>query len=214
MVGGGVVQIVTLNDVVWAEPPDRDEAGSPNHVGVIAMAAAVNTLNAIGMDTIAAHEAALAAHALRRLVEIPNLQILGDTDPENAAQRLGVIPFNLPEIDHFKAAAILGHEFGIGVRNGCFCAHPLILHLLNIKEDDAFKVRDDIIQGDKSEMPGLIRASFGLYNTIEEIDMFIDALKAIANGDYKGEYVQDKASGEFTPAGWEPKFEEYFSLMV
>ena len=212
MVGGGVVQIVTLEDAVWAEPPDRDEAGSPNVVGVIAMAAAANTLNVIGMETIAAHEADLTTHALRRLKEISNLQIHGDNDSENASHRLGVIPFNLQGIDHFKAAAILGHEYGIGVRNGCFCAHPLILHLLEIKEKEAMKVREDIIQGDKSEMPGLIRASFGLYNTIEEVDIFIEALKDIINGDYKGEYVQDKASGEYIPMGWEPKFEKYFSL--
>ncbi len=214
MVGGGVVEIVSLEDVVWAEPPDRDEAGSPNHVGAIAMAAAINTLTAIGMDTIASHEAALTAHALHRFREIPNLNIFGDKDPENAAQRLGVISFNLQGVDHFKVASILGHEYGIGVRNGCFCAQPLIMHLLKIKGEAAQKVQEDIIQGDRSEMPGLIRASFGLFNRTEEIDIFIDALKDITNGDYKGEYVQDKASGEFMPTDWEPKFEDYFSLTV
>lgn len=212
MVGGGVVQIVTLDDVVWAEPPDRDEAGSPNHVGAIAMAAAANVLSEIGMDTVAAHEAKLTAHALSRFAEVPGMQILGDPNPNNAPKRLGVIPFGLEGVDHFLIAAILGHEFGIGVRNGCFCAHPLILHLLKIQEDHALKVREDIINGNKSEMPGLVRASFGLYNTVEEIDKFVEALKAIQAGEYGGEYVQDKASGEYHPKGWAPKFEEYFSL--
>jgi selenocysteine lyase/cysteine desulfurase len=212
MVGGGVVEIVTLDDVAWAEPPDRDEAGSPNHVGAIAMAAAANNLLSVGMETIAAHEAELTTHALRWLQEIPGLQIYGDANPRNAALRLGVIPFAMKDIDHFKVAAILGHEYGIGVRNGCFCAHPLILHLLQVPPDEARKVRDEMLSGNKSKMPGLIRASFGFYNTTEEIDIFVEALKDIAACRYQGEYIQDKASGEFHPVGWEPKFEEHFSI--
>jgi selenocysteine lyase/cysteine desulfurase len=212
MVGGGVVQIVTLADAAWAAPPDRDEAGSPNHVGAIAMAAAAKVLMTIGMDTIAGHEIELTAHALQRLQEIPELQIFGDADPQNAANRLGVIPFELAGVDHFKVAAILGHEYGIGVRNGCFCAHPLILHLLKIDEGKARQVRHEMLSGDKSNMPGLTRASFGFYNTTAEIDILVEALKDIANGKYQGEYVQDTATGEFHPVGWEPRFEDYFSL--
>jgi selenocysteine lyase/cysteine desulfurase len=212
MVGGGVVQIVTLEDVVWAGPPDRDEAGSPNHVGAIAFAAAANALSEIGMDKVADHEASLTAHALTRMQEVDGIIIFGDHDPANAANRLGVIPFGLKNMDHFKVAAILGHEFGIGVRNGCFCAHPLILHLLEVDHEHAIKTRDQIVSGDKSEMPGLIRASFGLYNTLEEVDALIEALKAIAAGDYQGDYIQDPASGEYTPTGWEPNFDSNFSL--
>lgn len=212
MVGGGVVEIVTLDDVAWAEPPDRDEAGSPNHVGAIAMAAAANTLLSVGMETIAAHETELTTHALQRIREVPGVQIYGDADPKNAPMRLGVIPFDMEDIDHFKVAAILGHEYGIGVRNGCFCAHPLILHLLQVPPDEARKVRDDMLSGNKSKMPGLIRASFGFYNTTREIDIFVESLKDIADGRYQGEYIQDRASGEFHPVGWEPKFEEHFSI--
>lgn len=212
MVGGGVVQIVTLDDVVWAAPPERDEAGSPNHVGAIALAAALRTLNQIGMDNVAAHEAELTSHALRSLSQVENLVLFGDTDPENAANRLGVVPFALTHLDHFKVAAILGHEFGIGVRNGCFCAHPLILHLLDVDGPHALQVRDQILNDNRANMPGLIRASFGLYNTLEDVDRFVEAITAISAGDYRGEYVQDMASGEYHPVGWEPEFDAYFSL--
>jgi cysteine desulfurase/selenocysteine lyase len=212
MVGGGVVEIVTLDDVAWAEPPDRDEAGSPNHVGAIAMAAAANALLSLGMDVIAAHETELTTHALQRLHGIPAVRIYGDSDPESAASRLGVIPFAVKDIDHFKVAAILGHEYGIGVRNGCFCAHPLILHLLQVPPEKARQVRDEMLSGNKSNMPGLIRASFGFYNTTEEIDIFVEALKDVAAGSYQGEYIQDRSSGEFYPIGWEPNFEEHFSF--
>ena len=212
MVGGGVVEIVTLEDVTWAGPPDRDEAGSPNHVGAIALAAAINTLNEVGMDAVAAHEAELTTYALEQLAQVENIHLFGDTDPQNTPNRLGVIPFTLTNIDHFKVAAILGHEFGIGVRNGCFCAHPLILHLLDVDEEEAHRVRDEMLHNKRDNMPGLIRASFGLYNTTADVDRLVAALKAISAGDYKGEYVQDIASGEFHPVGWEPEYENYFSL--
>jgi selenocysteine lyase/cysteine desulfurase len=212
MVGGGVVEIVTLDDVIWSAPPERDEAGSPNHVGAIALAAAANTLMSIGMDNVAAHEADLTAHALQRLPEVDGIRLFGDADPANAANRLGVIPFQLAHIDHFKVAAILGYEFGIGVRNGCFCAHPLILHLLGVDEEESQRVREEMINHRRDRMPGLIRASFGLYNTQEDVDAFVEALKAIASGAYTGNYVQDMASGEFHPEGWTPDFHAYFSL--
>ena len=210
MPGGGTVEIVTLEDVVWAGAPDRDEAGSPNTVGAVALAAALVQLTEIGMEQVAHHEAELTEYALRRLQNVPGIQIFGDTDPANAANRLGVIPFGLRDISHFKVAAILGYEFGIGVRSGCFCAHPYILHLLGLNHEEAADVRRRMLAGDKSEMPGLIRASFGLYNTLEDVDALIDALQHIARGAYQGKYTQERASGEYKAQGWAPDFERYF----
>jgi hypothetical protein len=81
-----------------------------------------------------------------------------------------------------------------------------------VDEEMALKVRDEIINGDKTDMPGLIRASFGLYNTIEEVDTFVRALHVITSGEYHGQYRQDKASGEFFPVGYEHNFAAYYSL--
>ena len=212
MTGGGTVEIVTLDSVVWAEPPEREEAGSPNTVGAVALAAALRQLSQIGMEAVATHEAELTAYALERLSRIPEVQIYGDNDPRRAAQRLGVIPLQLTTTPHFLASAILGYEFGIGVRSGCFCAHPYILHLLGLSHEEAAQVRTTMLAGDRSNMPGLIRASFGLYNTLEEVDIFVEALKCIARGEYQGNYGQDIASGEYTPVGWEPAYNQYFSL--
>ncbi len=210
--GGGTVEIVTLDDVVWAGPPDRDEAGSPNTVGAVALAAAIRQLEKIGMDVVAQHEADLTAYALRRLPAVPGLHLFGDTDPENAAARLGVLPLMLEHVPHFLAAAVLGYEFGIGVRSGCFCAHPYILHLLGLTGDEALMVRQRMLAHDKSEMPGLLRASFGLYNTTDEVDRLVEALTSIANGKYQGSYTQNIASGEYLPAGWHPDFSQYFNF--
>ncbi len=212
MTGGGTVAIVMVDDVVWADAPDRDEAGSPNTVGAIALAAAIRQLQAIGMDAVAQHEAELTAYALRRLREVPGIQILGNPDPDEAALRVGAIPFNLAGMSHFLVAAILGYEFGIGVRNGCFCAHPYILHLLGLSPAEAEAVRVELVARNKSQMPGLIRASFGLYNTFEDVDALVDALSQIARGEYHGTYTQDPESGDYTPTGWDGDFDRYFKV--
>ena len=210
MQGGGTVEIVTLDSVTWAGPPDRDEAGSPNTVGAVALAAAVIQLKAIGMDRVAQHEADLTRYALQRLNQLDHVKIYGSRDADLAETRLGVLPLSLKGISHFKAAAILGYEFGIGVRSGCFCAHPYILHLLGVSAEQARQVQERMLSGDKSEMPGLIRASFGLYNSFDEVDIFMSAIQRIVKGDYMGKYIQDRASGEYTPSGWSPVFEQYF----
>jgi cysteine desulfurase/selenocysteine lyase len=208
--GGGEVEIVTLDSVVWSDPPERDEAGSPNTVGAVALAAAVRQLEAVGMEQVAAHEAELTAHALTQLNRLPGVTLYGDRDPEHAAQRLGVVPINVDGMSHYLAAAILGYEFGIGVRNGCFCAHPYMLHLMNIKDERAEGVRAQILSGDRRSVPGMVRISFGLYNTIEEIDALMEALDCIVRRAYRGKYNQAITSGEFMPAGWGVRYEDFY----
>ena len=213
MTGGGTVEVVTLDDVVWSEPPDREEAGSPNTVGAVALAAAIHQLEKVGMEVVAEHEAKLTSYALDKLPDVAGLKIFGDPQPDRARERVGVIPIQLNNLSHFLVAAILGYEFGIGVRSGCFCAHPYILHLLGLTEKEAQHARERILAGDKTDMPGMVRSSFALYNTTEDVDALVDALGCISRGEYLGAYTQDTASGEFTPLGWEPQFERYFSLM-
>ena len=210
--GGGTIEIVTVDSITWAEPPDRDEAGSPNVVGAVALAAAIKALQAIGMAAIADHEAELTAYTLERLGEIEGVSIYGDPNPASTASRLGVIPFNIKGLSHFLVAAILGAEFGIGVRNGCFCAHPYLLHLLGLSPEQAGEVRSHMLNHDRSEMPGLVRVSFGMYNTAEEVDVLIDAVGRIARGKYYGRYEQDRATGEYRAIGWNPDLSHYFRL--
>jgi selenocysteine lyase/cysteine desulfurase len=211
-VGGGTVEMVTLDAVTWAAPPDRDEAGSPNVAGAVALAAAVEALESIGMGAIAAHEAELTAHALARLAAIPGLRIYGDAGPERAAGRLGVIPFALDGVSHVLVASILSAEFGIAVRNGTFCAQPYLCRLLGLTDADVERLRGDLRAGDRRHMPGLVRASFGLYNTVAEVDALAEALAAIARGEYRGEYIQDRITGDFRPRGWGPELGGYFAL--
>jgi selenocysteine lyase/cysteine desulfurase len=210
--GGGTVDVVTLDEVDWAGAPDRDEAGSPNVVGAVALAAAAQALMEIGMDAIAAHEQELLAYATARLLAIPGVTIYGESRPEWLAEKVGVIPFNLDGFSHFLVAAILGYEGGIGVRSGCFCAHPYVVHLLQLDAEAARAWRTQLLGGDRSHMPGMVRISFGCYNTTGDVDRLVDMLARIARRDFQGEYLLDRRTGEYRPAGFEEPFSSYFSL--
>ena len=209
--GGGTVDAVTMDHVVWAGTPDREEAGSPNVIGAVAMAAAATALMEIGMDAVADHENELVVRALERLGAIPGVSIYGEGDPAKSRDKVGVIPFNLGTVPHALVAAILGYEGGIGVRHGCFCAHPYVVHLLQLSDEEAATWHAAIARGDKSEMPGMVRASFGCYNTLEDIDRLTEMLERIARGDYRGRYQQRK-SGEYLPEGFEERFRGYFEV--
>jgi cysteine desulfurase / selenocysteine lyase len=210
--GGGTIEFVTRQSVAWAEPPDRDEAGSPNVVGAVALAAAIKALNKVGMETVAQHEADLTAYTLERIATVEGISIYGDADPKSTTNRLGVIPFNMGNMSHFLVAAILGTEWGIGVRHGCFCAHPYLTHLMGFSDVALAEVTANILAHDRREMPGLVRVSFGMYNTVEEVDVLIKALTEIAQGKYAGHYDQDVHSGEYNASAWEPDLSQYFQL--
>jgi selenocysteine lyase/cysteine desulfurase len=210
--GGGTVDAVTLDDVYWAGLPDREEAGSPNVVGAVALAVAANTLMDVGMDRVAEHEDGLVVHALRRLREVPGMRIYGENDPARSKEKVGVIPFNLEGIPHALVAAVLGYEGGIGVRHGCFCAHPYVVHLLQLSEEDAAAWREQVGRGDKSNMPGMVRASFGCYNSLEDVDRLVDMLQRIARRDYHGQYEIIRGSGEYVPIRYEEDFADFFEL--
>jgi selenocysteine lyase/cysteine desulfurase len=210
--GGGTVEIVTLDQVIWAEPPDKEEAGSPNTVGAIALGAAIHQLEKVGMQNVAHHEAQLTAYALETLKDIPDVRLYGNVNPAQAGERLGVIPFAVQGLSHFLVSAVLGYEFGIGVRSGCFCAHPYILHLLGLSSQESDTIRERMLAGDRSDMPGLIRLSFGLYNTRKDVDVLAEALRHIVRGEYRGQYTQHKATGEYTPRDWQPDYSSYFTF--
>jgi cysteine desulfurase/selenocysteine lyase len=210
--GGGTVDIVTQQDVYWAGMPDRDEAGSPNVVGAVAMAVAARVLMEAGMETIAAHEHELVAYALERMAGVPDLKVYGETDPARAAEKVGVIPFNMAGKSHYLVAAVLGYEAGIGVRSGCFCAHPYVVHLLGLTQEEQRRWREQMLSGDKSEMPGMLRASFGCYNTTDDVDRLVEMLVRIAEDDYLGDYRVEKSSGVYLPVGYEEPLSDFFLL--
>lgn len=198
VVGGGTVDIVSLESAYWTDLPDREEAGTPDIVGVVALARAIRFLEELGFDAVARHEADLTACALERLGAIPGVLLYGDADPARAAERLGVIPFNVRGVPHALVAAVLSCEWAIGTRHGCFCAHPYVKEILHVTESEAADIERRILARDRSAIPGTVRASFGLANTAGEIDTLAEALEAISRGQFRPGYVLDAERGEYT----------------
>jgi cysteine desulfurase / selenocysteine lyase len=208
VVGGGVVEIVTIDHVIWNQPPHKEEAGSPNVVGGIALAAAIGVLQAAGMEAIAAHETELLTYAYKKLKSVPKLALYGPTD--NMSEKVGTITFNIEGKHHALVAAILGMEGGIGVRNGCFCAHPYVKHLLHVSPEEDRRFTDEVLAGNKAHMPGMVRASLGCYNNEEDIDALAEMLDRIGRGEIKGKYVQDLRTGAFSAEGHNFDFTRFF----
>ena len=149
--GGGMINTVDRHSSTWAPVPHKFEAGTPPIAEAVGFGAAVDYLDAVGMDVIAAHEGELTAIALERLSEIPDLTIYG---PKDIAKRGGAVSFELGDVHPHDIATILDQD-GIAVRAGHHCAKPLMKYL---------------------NILATARASFYLYNVPEEVDALVESL--------------------------------------
>src|SRR5690606_37374373 len=148
--GGEMIATVTFEKTTYADLPHKFEAGTPNSCGGIAFGAALDYMNAIGFDQIQAYEHELLEYGTQRLLEIEGVKIYG-----MAPEKTAVISFNIEGIHPYDVGTIID-KLGIAVRTGHHCAQPIM---------DFYRI------------PGTIRASFSFYNTKEEIDVFIEAVK-------------------------------------
>ena len=204
VMGGGAISIVTWDDTVWADLPDREEAGSPNVIGAVALGVAIETLIELGFDEMLHHEVELGSSLLARLSRIPGVGVLGGPDAPAGVPRLGLASFVVEGLHHGLVAAALSHEWGIAVRNGCFCANPYVFHLLHLDKKAVDAVEGEVTAGHRKALPGAVRASLAPYNTASEVDRFVDAVTQIAQGRLKATYDQG-ADGTFSPAGGWPR---------
>jgi selenocysteine lyase/cysteine desulfurase len=213
LVGGGTVLFVSEEEEMWGGPPDSEEAGSPNVVGAVAMAAAARFLSDdLGWEAVVRHERELTAYALEKLNELPGLTIYGPRDPAMPHDRLGVIAFNMEKVHHQLTAAILSHEYAIGTRTGGFCAHPYLMRLFGLNTDSVHTLRDEVSGGDRRNMPGAVRMSFGFYSTRDDVDAIIAALWDIQHGKWRGDYTQNPKSGEYKPTSDQTSPVGWFSI--
>ena len=171
--GGGCVVGVFDESVIWGPIPERFEAGTQNFFGVITMAKALKDLKELGFHNIELHEKKIKDYLIEEMKKIDNVILYGDIN--NTSDRLGVITFNVKDKNYEDVAVKMANEKGISLRCGKFCAHPYVNRLLGVSDEDAYK---DIVSGEHNY--GMIRASLGLYNTIEEASKFIKELKLIA----------------------------------
>lgn len=151
--GGEMIQHVSFERTTFNELPFKFEAGTPDYIGTTALATALDYVSAIGMEQIAAHEHELISYATQRMDEIPGMRIFG-----RARQKSGVISFLVGDIHHFDMGTLLD-RLGIAVRTGHHCAQPLMIRL---------------------GIEGTVRASFGLYNTKEEVDTLVAGIERVS----------------------------------
>ena len=151
--GGEMIKNVSFEGTTFNELPFKFEAGTPDYVGSTAMAKALDYVSAIGMDNIAAHEHELTMYAMQRMKEIPGMRIFGEAEHKG-----GVISFLVGDIHHFDMGTLLD-RLGIAVRTGHHCAEPLMRRL---------------------GIEGTVRASFGMYNTKEEVDALVAGIERVS----------------------------------
>jgi selenocysteine lyase/cysteine desulfurase len=202
LAGGGAVDLVDLDEVVWTQPPDREEAGSPNVLGAVALDAAIGELRALGWPAIAAHDEQIRVALHAGLAAIPRVRRLG---PPASTPTLPLATFVIEGVPHALVAARLSAEFGIGVRHGCFCAHPYLLRLLGLSPAEVSAYRSAVLAGDRRTIPGAVRASAGLSTSLADIDRFIGAVHVIASGGPSPvAYEQDAGTGDYWPVTSQP----------
>ena len=150
--GGEMIKEVHFEESTYADLPYKFEAGTPNICGGIAFGTTIDYIQQLGMETIATHEHKLLEYAIAKLQNIEGITLYGNDD---LSKRTAVISFNLQNIHPYDVGVILD-QFGIAVRTGHHCAQPIM---------------------DFYCIPGTVRASFAVYNTFEEIDTFVEAVK-------------------------------------
>ncbi|MBS7377183.1 MAG: cysteine desulfurase, partial [Paludibacteraceae bacterium] len=154
MGGGEMIDHVTLEHTTYGALPYKFEAGTPNYVGSAALASAIDFMDSIGIENIHAHEEMLLKYATEKLNQIDRVHIIG-----NAPEKSGIISFVVDGAHHYDIGLMLD-KMGIAVRTGHHCAEPIMTRF---------------------GISGTVRISFAVYNTTEEIDIFIEALKKILN---------------------------------
>ncbi len=197
-VGGGTVAYVGLDSVEWGNLPQKEEAGSPNVVGSVALAEAIAVLRSVGLEEIAHHEQRLLRYAIGKMRKLGGTRIFGPT--EDISKKVGVLPFTVDGMDHALVATILSTEGGIGVRNGNFCAQPYMRKLLDVSPEEERQKR--AARCDNPTLPGMVRASFGCYNNDEDIDRFIETLTKIVRKEYVGSYSLHPVTGMYVAKGY------------
>jgi len=212
--GGGMVDDVFVDKYIIKDNfPDREEAGTPNIPGAIALAAAIEVMDKIGMDNIYQEEDELVKNAMHRMEKNQDIAIYGETDT-NKCSRAGSISFNIKGMDHGLVASILNDYFNLAVRNECFCAHPYVKELIL---DDLLEAVTDIPEDELEKkyklIAGMVRASFGIYNQPEDVDALVNALEDIISkkNDFKKLYHVDK-DGNYTHNEFKMDIENNFSV--
>ena len=215
-VGGGMVdKVFPDNYFVSKQFPDREEAGTPNILGAITLGAAIHVLDSIGMDIILKEDLELTQYAMNEMSNYIDIYVYGDTDVTKCP-RAGTISFNILGMDHGLVASILNDYFNIAVRNECFCAHPYVekmLHMTHKDEISNLECQDNRLAWKVEPWMGMVRASFGIYNSKKDVDALMEALIKIINDKkyFESKYIINN-NGDYEHQKFKFSSKDFFSL--
>jgi selenocysteine lyase/cysteine desulfurase len=195
------VDLVELDEVVWARLPEREEAGSPNVIGAVALGAALEELTALGWQRIRVHDDTLARAMRDRLAAIPGVRVLGAV-----TDGLPIATFVVDGVPHALVAARLSAEFGIGVRHGCFCAHPYLTRLLGLHGEALECFHAAARRHDRSRLPGAVRASAGIATSRDDVRRLCAAVEVVASTPPPVPYDADAAGDRWPRNLVRPRF--------
>lgn len=181
--GGGTVNIAGRRFIDWEKPPHKNEGGTPNLPGVLAMMKAIDVLSCHDMAKIHVYETELSERLRLQLLKQKEVVVYGKRDFKG--DRVSIVSFNIAGIHHRVLSRILSAEYGIAVRSGLFCAHPYAIKLLGISEA-AFQAS---LADKLKPLPGMVRVSLGVYNTKTEIDSFAEAIESIVSR--KNDFIKE-----------------------
>jgi len=178
--GGGSVDMISEDSVLWSPVEVRHQSGTWNVAGILALAESCRIISRTGWKKIVAHERKLLNYAVTRMVKVPGLVLHVPKEKYFSGDRIGTIVFSLPPYHHALLSAILSEEYGIESRAGTICNHRLVRSWFGISDKQQLGIEKKIRKGNRLASYGINRVSLGLHNTKQDIDKLLLALQGIA----------------------------------
>ena len=169
--GGGTVEYVIDNNQLWLNTPEKNEAGTPNLFGAVAIMEAMKEIENIGFERIEKNEKELLQYLINGLKELNRVKLYADNDCID--DRLGILVFTIDGMKYYEVGEKLSEIKAIGVRQGGFCSHPYTRRVLGIPNN---QLQEYI---NKNGIPGLVRVSLGIYNSKKEANIFLETVELL-----------------------------------
>lgn len=199
-IGGGNLPYITGDMQIKRFFTERaHDPGTPNAMGAISIARAIDIIEELDRERISEYEHALVTYTLGKMRDIPGVTVY-----LSGAEVGHVIPFDVDGFDGRLVAEVLAFEYGIGLRAGAFCTYEYIRKLKGISAEEDQRIAREVESGVTANIPTIIRASFAVYNNMEDCDRFLSAIREIAErgpAAYHGRYKRDNRDGNWAPIG-------------
>lgn len=197
--GGGSIDMLSEEKVIWAPVESRHQTGTWNVTGIVALAESCEALEKVGWKNIYRHESGLIDYAVDKLSTIDGITLYVSPEAYKKEKRIGTISFNLKNYHHALLASILDIEYGIETRAGTICNHRLVRRWFNILDAEQSRIENEIANGKRLSSYGIVRASMAIHNTKKDIDALLTALQQISKNGPSLKYKPNQKEEIYEP---------------